>query len=59
LKCPLTLEFCKDFDMLSLGAKYFLDIDNVILGFNTGNGYHVDALLNRIVQHFNIIGAEN
>jgi hypothetical protein len=49
LKCSLTLELCKDFDMLTLSAKYFLDVDYVVLGFHTRNSYHVNTLLYRIV----------
>jgi len=45
--------------MLTLSTKDFLDVDYIVLGFHTGNSYHVNALLYRIVQHFNVIGTED
>ena len=41
--------------MLSFHAKHFLYIVNVVLGFHTRHGNHMNALIDRVVQDFDVI----
>ena len=45
--------------MLTLGPKYFLNINDIIFRFNTRYRDHVNTLLDRVVEDLDVVGTQD